>query len=55
VHNFKIFFFQSHPVCIAREPKVEKEDQTKFFEQNLDLVPNKNEEHGKQTVFDKVI
>jgi hypothetical protein len=41
-------------VCVATEPKVEKADQTKFFQQNFDLMPNKNEEDGKQTVFDKV-
>jgi hypothetical protein len=56
LHNFKIFiFFQSPPVCITREPKVENEDKTKLFPQYLGLMPNKNEEHWKQTVFDKVI
>jgi hypothetical protein len=34
---------------------MEKEDQTKFFSQNLSLIPNKNEEQGNQTLFDKVI
>lgn len=44
-----------HPVCIAREPKMEKEDQFKFFTQTLKLMPDKNEEHGNQTIFDKFL
>jgi hypothetical protein len=51
----KCSFFQVHPVCIPREPKVEKEDQFKVFKQNQKLMQNKNEELGNQTIFDKVI
>ncbi|PNF34635.1 hypothetical protein B7P43_G05864 [Cryptotermes secundus] len=43
------------PLCIAREHKVEKEDKFKFFTQNLKLMPNKNEEHRSQIIFDEFL
>jgi hypothetical protein len=52
---FKCILFQIHPVCLDREPKIKKESEAKFFKHTNAFLLDKNEEHGNQTVFEKVI
>lgn len=42
-------------MCVDREPKMKKESEAEFFKHTNTFLPNKNEEHGNQTLFEKVI
>ena len=51
----KCSLFQVHPVCVDREPKIKNESEAEFLKHTNTFLPKKYEEHGNQTVFEKVI
>jgi hypothetical protein len=44
-----------HPVCVDRESKIRKESEAEFLKHTNTFLPNKYEEHGNQTVFEKFL
>ena len=50
-----VHFFQVHPVRVDREPKIKKESEADFLKHTNTFLPNKYDEHGNLTVFEKVI
>jgi len=51
----KCSLFQIHPVRVDEEPKRKKESEAELLEHTNTFLPNKYEEHGNQTLFEKVI